>query len=79
MYRFALFRVPFRRELQTPTCDKRLQFSHYVIFFVAIFTVAQLVLLGASTYPIKNAWDIAAYNSKDDVSLGRLSTNESVV
>lgn len=43
------------------------QFSHYVIFFIAIFMVLQLILLGASTYPIKRRWDIAAYKSKDEV------------
>lgn len=43
------------------------QFSHYVIFFIAIFTVLQLVVLGASTYPIKRRWDSAAYKSKDEV------------
>lgn len=43
------------------------QFSHYVIFFIAIFTVLQLVLLGASTYPIKRRWDSAAYKSKEEV------------
>lgn len=45
-----------------------MQFSHYVIFFIAIFTVMQLVMLGASTYPIKRRWDIAAYQSKEEVS-----------
>lgn len=44
------------------------QFSHYVIFFIAIFTVLQLVMLGASTYPIKRRWDVAAYKSKEEVS-----------
>lgn len=44
-----------------------LQFSHYVIFFIAIFTVLQLVVLGASTYPIKRRWDSAAYKSKEEV------------
>lgn len=43
------------------------QFSHYVIFFIAIFMVLQLIVLGASTYPIKRRWDIAAYKSKDEV------------
>ena len=43
------------------------QFSHYVIFFIAIFTVLQLVVLGASTYPIKRRWDGAAYKSKEEV------------
>lgn len=44
-----------------------MQFSHYVIFFIAIFTVSQLVLLGASTYPIRRRWDTAAYKSKEEV------------
>lgn len=43
------------------------QFSHYVVFFVAIFTVLQLVMLGASTYPIRRRWDAAAYITKDEV------------
>ncbi|CAM9906593.1 unnamed protein product [Ascophyllum nodosum] len=46
------------------------EFAHYVIFFVAIFAVLQLVLLGASTYPIKRAWDVAAYKSKDELVEG---------
>ncbi|CAN0550862.1 unnamed protein product, partial [Ectocarpus sp. 12 AP-2014] len=45
-------------------------FSHYVIFFIAIFTVLQLVMLGASTYPIKRRWDIAAYKSKEELLEG---------
>lgn len=50
-----------------------MQFSHYVIFFIAIFTVLQLVMLGAATYPIKRRWDIAAYKSKEEVS-GKYTT-----
>ncbi|CAM9808147.1 unnamed protein product [Pylaiella littoralis] len=46
------------------------EFSHYVIFFIAIFTVLQLIVLGASTYPIKRGWDIAAYKSKDELITG---------
>ena len=38
-----------------------------MIFLIAIFTVIQLVMLGASTYPIKRAWDIAAYKTKEEV------------
>lgn len=53
---------------QTSMCGVRdRQFSHYVIFFIAIFTVLQLVVLGSSTYPIKRRWDIAAYQSKEEV------------
>lgn len=38
-----------------------------MIFFIAIFTVLQLVMLGASTYPIKYRWDSAAYRSEEEV------------
>eukprot|EP00752_Nemacystus_decipiens_P005207 g4726.t1 len=46
------------------------EFSHYVIFFIAIFTVLQLVVLGASTYPIKRRWDDAAFKSKEELLEG---------
>ncbi|CAM9317502.1 unnamed protein product [Scytosiphon promiscuus] len=46
------------------------EFSHYVIFFIAIFTVLQLVMLGASTYPIRRRWDVAAYKSKEELLEG---------
>ncbi|CAM9348281.1 unnamed protein product, partial [Hapterophycus canaliculatus] len=46
------------------------EFSHYVIFFIAIFTVLQLIMLGASTYPIRRRWDVAAYKSKEELLEG---------